>query len=417
MLPKIRGTAVKLSDMKLPAGKSEALFFDDKLLGFGIRLRKGGKRTWIVQYRIGAKQRRKTLGSADTITEGQARDAARRDLASVQLGGDPQAEKAKERARAAVTLESVATRYLRHQEACLRPRSYEQVALHLEGDKAHWEPLMSLPIHQITRRDVAARLGEIAVERGPVAANRARTTLSGLFSWAMKEGLADENPVAGTNRQANEQARERVLSDAELVAIWKACRDDDYGRIVRLLILTAQRRDEVGGMTRSEIGDLAARKWSLPSERTKNGRAHDVPLSDLTLAILRDALSHPGREEREVIFGDGARARGGADRGFSGWSKAKAQIDQRIPAEAKVAPWTLHDLRRSAATRMADLGVLPHVVEAVLNHVSGSKGGVAGIYNRAAYAAEKRQALDLWAAHVEALLQGRAAANVVALRA
>ena len=220
-------------------------------------------------------------------------------------------------------------------------------------------------------------LGEIAAERGPFAANRARTTLSGLFSWAMKEGLVDANPVLGTNRQANGGARTRA-HDAELVAIWNACRDDDHGRIVRLLILTAQRRDEVGGMTRSEIGDLAARKWSLPSERTKNGRAHDVPLSDLTLAISR-GLGHPGREERELIFGDGARARGGADRGYSGWSKAKAQIDQRIPAKAKVAPRTLHDLSRSAATRMADLGVLPHVVEAVLNHVSGSKAGVAGL--------------------------------------
>ncbi len=408
---------MKLSDKTLPAGKSEALFFDDKLSGFGIRLRKGGKRTWIVQYRVGAQQRRKTLGSADAVTEGQAREAARRDLAAVQLGGDPQARKVKERARAAVTLESVATQYLRHQEACLRPRSYEQVALHLKGEKAHWAPHKSLPIHQIARRDVAARLGEIAAARGPVAANRARTTLSGLFSWAMKEGLADENPVAGTNRQANEQARERVLSDAELVAIWKACRDDDYGRIVRLLILTGQRRDEVSGMTRSEIGDLAGRKWSLPSERTKNGRAHDVPLSDLANEILESALSHPGRQKREVVFGDGARATGGTDRGFSGWSKAKAQMDQRIAvAEAKVAAWTLHDLRRTAATRMADLGVLPHVVEAVLNHVSGSKGGVAGIYNRAAYAAEKRQALDLWAAHIEALLEGRPASNVIPLR-
>ena len=178
-----------------------------------------------------------------------------------------------------------------------------------------------------------------------------------------------------------------------------------------MLILTGQRRDEVGDMAKSEVS-LAARKWNIPRERTKNGRAHEVPLPDLALGILEPAILREGREKRDLIFGDGVG-------GFSGWSKAKAAIDERI-AEATGAaptPWRLHDLRRTAATQMAELGVLPHVVEAVLNHVSGHKAGVAGVYNLALYAAEKRRALDLWAAHVEAIVAGRAASNVIPLKA
>jgi integrase len=207
-----------------------------------------------------------------------------------------------------------------------------------------------------------------------------------------------------------------VLTDAELADIWNSCRSDDYGMIVKLLILTGTRRDEVGGMVKDEV-DLAARKLSVGAERTKNRRPHDVHLSDLALDILGAAIGREGRDGR-AVFGDG-----GSDRGFSGWSKAKVTLDARIAAALRadgrepMAAWVLHDLRRSAATRMADLGVLPHVVEALLNHVSGHKAGVAGVYNRASYWNERRQALDLWAAHVEALVAGAAASNVVALRA
>jgi len=407
-----------LARLTLPAGKSEMIVFDDKLPGFGLRLRAGGKRTWIVQYRVGAKQRRKSLGSFPTVSPDRARAAAKQDLAEIQLGSDPQAAKVEQRARASVTLDAVAARYLTAQEARLRPRSFQQVETHL---KKHWARLGGLPIHEITRALVSARLGEIAAERGPFAANRARTSLSGMFAWAMREGTVDANPVANTNLQAPETPRERVLSDAELVAIWKACRDDDHGRIVRLLILTAARRDEVGDAAKSEIS-FANSVWRIPGARTKNGRAHELPLSDLAIGIFKAAIGREGRDERDLVFGDG-------EGGFSGWSKCKVSLDKRIAA-ASPAPtkgrgsaktenavaWRLHDLRRTAATRMADLGVQPHVVEAVLNHVSGSKSGVAGVYNRALYSAEKRQALDLWAAHIEALLDGRRASNVVSIK-
>jgi integrase len=220
----------------------------------------------------------------------------------------------------------------------------------------------------------------------------------------MGEGYADSNPVIGTNRASTGASRDRILKDGELVKIWSACRDDDFGWIVRLLMLTAQRRDEIAGLRRSEIeeDEDENKLIALPKERTKNSRPHDVPLSAQALAVL-DEIEED--DERDLIFGYG-------EGGFSGYSKAKAALDERCG----VSDWTLHDLRRTAATRMADLGVQPHVIEAVLNHVSGHKAGVAGIYNRSTYAKEKRAALDLWGSHIQTLLAKAEGANVTRLK-
>ena len=391
----MRLTKPNIAKLELPPGKNEAIVFDDALPGFGVRIRAGGKRVWIAQYRVGKQQRRVTIGSVETLNPDRAREEARSILAKVHLGGDPQTEKTQNRARASVTLGSVANRYLEESaKPKLKPRSYEEVERHLTR---HWSPLKEMPIHKVHRANVAEQLSEIAKEKGPFASNRARASLSALFSWAMGEGLTENNPVVGTNKAAEEVSRDHVLRDAELAAIWKACRDDDYGRIVRLLILTGQRRDEVGAMSWSEIHEEKA-LWAIPKERTKNGLPHDVPLSDAALEILHSA---PHRDGRALIFGDGAG-------GFQGWSKAKAALDKRIAeAGTKVRSWRLHDLRRTTATRLGELGTLPHVVEAILNHISGHKAGVAGVYNRATYAKEKRDALDRWTENVLELVRER----------
>jgi integrase len=411
----IQANLTKLRAIPLPAGKSELRVFDPDLQGFGLRIRKGAHgtlRSWIIQYRVRGKhqQTTATLGSIDKLSVAAARDRAKRDLAQAQLGLDPQSEKNENRIRSKETFATAAEHYLKHKSTRLKPRTFVQVETHLEN---HWKEFRNRPIHEISRRDIALQLVAIADERGPYAANRARATLSNFYTWAMKEGLVEANPVIGTNRQADEKARDRVLSDAELVTIWKACNGDDYGNIVRLLILTGQRRDEVGAIAQSEI-HLADRQWNIPRERTKNGRAHSVALSDPAIAILTMAIERDGRQDRDAIFGEGSS--GG---GFSGWSKCKERLDKRIGEACKkpLPDWRLHDLRRTVATRMADLGVLPHVIEAILNHVSGHKAGVAGVYNRALYANETRQALDLWAAHVEALLDGKLASNVTRLKA
>jgi integrase len=257
-----------------------------------------------------------------------------------------------------------------------------------------------------------------------VASNRARATLSAFYAWAIGQGLAETNPVVGTVPVAPERPRERVLSAAEVRAVWGAAREDDHGRIVRLLLLTGQRRGEVAGMTWGEL-DLGKALWSLPGGRTKNGLPHDVPLSTQAAALLR---SIEPREGSMLLFGE--------DEGpFAGWTKAKRRLDARAarwraevrlgrplgpgeqpePGDA-LAPWTLHDLRRTVVTGMNELGIQPHVVEAVVNHVSGrARAGVAGVYNRATYAGEKRAALQAWADHLDEVL-GLGERKVVPLR-
>ncbi len=373
----------------VPPGKSSIILWDAALPGFGVRINAGGTRSFVAQYRNAAGlTKRIRLGRYDAMPIDDARRLARSTLAKAVTGIDPAEEKAKAKARSAVTLGSMADAYLAACENRLKPRTHREVARHL---RTHWAPLRDRHISRIVRADVAAVLREIASGRGPIAANRARASLSACYTWALGEGMAETNPVNGTNKAADDPERDHVLTDAELAAVWKACGDDDHGRIVRLLILTGQRRIEVGDMARSEI---SVALWHIPGSRTKNRRPHDVPLSALTLDVLAGA---PAREGRDLVFGTRAG-------GFSGWSKAKRELDARIAASgAIVRPWRLHDLRRTAATGMANLGILPHVIEAVLNHVSGHRAGVAGIYNRATYANEKRAALDAWAVHIAKL--------------
>jgi integrase len=399
-------TATIISKLKLPAGKSDHIEFDDDLPGFGLRLRAGGSRTWIAQYRLGKKQRRLPLGTVQKTDLAEARQKARVALAKVALGIDPAMERFERLAQAAVTLGSVVERYLAHAKGKLKPRSYAEVERHL---KQHWKPLHEMALANVMRPNVATQLNKIASENGPFAANRARAALSALFSWAMGEGIAGANPVVGTNKATDEVSRDRVLSNEELRLVWTQAGDGDYGAIVRLLILTGQRREEVAGLLRRELTDNL---WTIGADRTKNGLPHEVPLSSEAEGIL-SAIAR--RDERELVFG----SREGP---FSGWSNAKAALDERLlkalrkkhGENAKLAPWRLHDIRRTVTTGMAELGIAPHVIEAVLNHISGHKAGVAGVYNRATYAPEKRAALALWAEHVKALTG--AGSNVVPMK-
>jgi integrase len=390
-------TQASIDRLALPPGKSEVIVFDADVPGFGVRLRTGGSRTFIVQYALGGRQRRMTIGTTKLLDAAKARQTARNLLAKVRLGHDPAVERAEARARASdEPLGAIISRFQQRQERRLRPRSYDENKRYLER---YLKPLHELHLASINRATVAARLGKIAIEHGAASADRARAVLSAFFAWAIGEGLCETNPVMGTNKHFDgERSRDRVLTDRELAVIWKALPDSDYGAIVRLLILTGQRREEIGALRWSEV-DLEAREIALPPARTKNNRPHDVPLSDQALSILKSRPAHAGRD---LVFGGGPRARDREDRGcgFQGWSKAKLALDQQT---SSVGPWRLHDVRRTVATRMAELGVQPHIVEAVLNHVSGHKAGVAGVYNRSSYATEKREALDFWGKHVEAL--------------
>jgi integrase len=321
-------------------------------------------------------------------------------LARARLGQDVVADKRAVAGKRTVTLGELAPKYLAAREGQLRPKSHSEVTRYLNHA---WKPLHGHSIDAITRQHIVGVVDDLEGSSGQVAADRARTALSAFFGWAIDRGYLDANPTLNIRSRAQAGARDRVLSEREVIAIWEACRDDDHGRILRLLILTGQRRSEIGDMEWPEI-DLRKRQLNLPAQRTKNGLAHIVPLSDEALAIIKSIAARPGRA---LVFGGGAL-------GFGAWSKAKAKLDDRLPKT--MPPWVLHDIRRSFVTHVSERGFAPpHVVEAIVNHVSGHKGGVAGVYNRAAYAAEKRQALELWGAHVAALMAG-SATNIIPLR-
>jgi integrase len=360
--------------------------WDSKLTGFGKRTREG-RETWVIQYRLGHKQRRMTIGTCAKLTQAQAREAARKRLAQVELGQDPAADKQQTRAETKHTLRGVIAAYLEAKQDVIRPATYREVSRYLNS---HWAPLHGVPINAVKRADIALELGKMIRKNGSAAAGRARIALSAFYVWAMGAGIAEANPVIGSNRPVAPAARDRVLSDDELAMVWRAAGDDDYSRIVRLLVLTGQRREEIGGLRWVEV-DAKERVIRLPAERCKNGRAHEVPLSDLAWSILADQPVTGAH-----VFGP---------HGFSQWSRGKRELDQRLGDS--VGSWRLHDIRRTAATRMSDLGIMPHVVEAALNHQSGFRRGVAGTYNRSRFEREVRAALARWADHVLALTEGR----------
>ena len=386
--------------------QDRGLHWDKTLDRFGLRLRRSGARvlrSWVVQYRRGGSTRRMTIGSAEVLSPEQARAAARKVLAKVDLGEDPQTDRSERRNRDKLSFRSVVAEYLETKLEELRPATRVHVLGYLTRPQ-YFRALWGMPIDQITRKDVAAQLLVIARQSGRPTAGCARSVLSALFTWAMRMGLVEQNPVIGTEQPKANPARNRILSDSELVAVWNAADgDDDFARIVRLLILLPCRRQEVGGMCWSEI-DPDAATWTIPRERVKNGRAITLPLMPLALDIIRTV---PRRGGRDQLFGNFHHA------GFSSWHKGKPLLDQKTGI---TAAWNLHDIRRSVATRMADLGIAPHVIEQILNHQSGHRAGVAGVYNRSSYEREVRAALALWEDHVRSLVEG-GARKVVALAA
>jgi integrase len=318
-------------------------------------------------------------------------------LAKARLGTDVAAQKRAAAGKVTVTLGELVPKYLDDRQPKLRPRYYTEIKRQLEKD---WKPRHAMAVDAITRQNVVDTVDDIASGQGEVAADRARAALSGLYSWLIDRGYCETNATMNIRARAQNVGRSRVLSEAELVEVWRACLDDDYGYIIRLLILTAQRKTEVGDLSWPEI-DFDKREIELPAERCKNGRtmlkngirSHVVPLAEGALAILRGIERDEGRD---LVFGRGAG-------GFSGWSKAKRELDDRIAAARKKAgikkpmpAWVVHDLRRSVTTHLVESRqrprtgetysfAQPHVAEAITNHISGHKSGVAGRYNKAAH--------------------------------
>jgi integrase len=378
-------TRANVSALALPEGKSEAIYWDDDLPGFGVRVR-GEQKRYICQYRIGHQQRRQTIGDVRRVELETARKAARATFAKLILGTDPMAEKARARQEATaarVTLASTAARYIRIKENAVRAGTLASIKLCLQR---HWAPLGNRPLDAITRADVAARLQELAEEKGPVAAKMARMNLSALFAWSMREGLCDSNPVINTNNPAEgARSRDRILTDAELKSVWFSCDDNmPFSHIVRLLILTGLRRNEIGGLRWSEI-NADTGVVLIAAERVKNGRAHQLTLPLPALEIIR-AL--PRRNATDRLFPSLA------------WDHKLDGLRKRLGDQ--VEHFSLHDLRRTFRSGLARIGVRPDIAERCIGH---TQKGIMEVYDRHAYCVEIRDALERWADHVLNLLK------------
>jgi integrase len=389
-------TVKSLASFSVPTGKTDHIEFDDALPGFGIRFR-NGKATWVYQWSTGSgvtrRTKRMTIGKFPAFPLEQARKLAAELDSRVTLGHDPVAEKRERIEDSADTFGNLVTDYIAAQESRLTPNMVLDLRRYLTVYAA---PLHRLPIKKINLKLLAALLDDFAKGKGlntgrqrkGTTVNRMRSALSACFQWAMKKGRAESNPVLLTE-QMEQVSRKRFLSDDEIKIVWDSAGDDDYGSIVRLLILTGQRRDEISELRWNEV-KLDLNMISLPPERVKNDQDHDLPMSPPVRSIIAARPRNDG-----LVFAP-----------IMSWSRRKLRLDAAITEKLGRAlpPWTLHDLRRTAATGMADIGIQPHVIEAVLNHISGSKRGVAGVYNRSTYAPEKKRALNKWADRVLAII-------------
>ena len=442
-------TERKIEKLATEHDRKDRLVFDDAQRGLAVRVTASSGRTYLCQYTLHGHKWRVPLGACSAVALSKAREAAAAVMGDVAKGKNPAAER-----KEAAAAERVRRRRNR---LTLRVLIDDWHRLHLTGKRASYAAEAVRALHHAFAShldDAAEDLDRTAVVRALDALTRRRKRKEGdgadkakgaamtgrtaaygraAFAWAVKRDAVRENPFAGLPIAKSIARRERVLSDQELVEVWRAAGDAaaPYSTIVALLLLTGQRRGEVAGMTWGELSDDLT-TWTLPGERTKNGEPHTVPLSGPARDLIRALLPDDANETKRVLREQ--RAHGGlvlpgAVGPFAGWSKAKRALDEAImDARAKAAakagasaaplvPWSVHDLRRTVATGLQRLGVRLEVTEAVLNHVSGSRGGIAGVYQRHDWASEKRAALDAWAAHVSAIVKRRAVtSNVLALR-
>jgi integrase len=361
---------------------------DALLPGLYLIVQPSGARSWAVRYRHGDRTRKHTLGSYPALDLKTARELGAKTLRVAAEGRDPGHDKKQERG---TTVEDVVGQFLdRHCRHNHSPRTRKEserlLRLYL---LSRWS---SRPARSISRAEVRDMLDRLMADGTPVLANRVHSIARKLFGWAVEQDIIPASPLAGLKAPAVEKSRDRVLTDLELRRVWNAAGETPdliYGAMVRFLILTGQRRGEVAGLEWSEL-DLGNRLWSIPKERTKNGRAHDVPLSRQAIATLKEL---PHTNERYVFSVNGKAA-------INGFGKPKDRLD----ALCGFTDWTIHDIRRSVASGMARLGIGLPVIEKVLNHTSGSFAGIVGVYQRHDFAKEKRDALEAWGDHVAKLV-------------
>lgn len=346
-----------------PPERGQRAFWDDKLPSFGMRVSQGGSKTFVLNHRNNFI----TIGRYPLVSLSEARTEAKRLLAEFTLG--------KVRPQSITYAEAVKL-FIEDKKRSRRPNTYEGYEwllgrIGLRGQLA-----------QVTHSDVARALKSI---KSISTYDHVLVAARIFFNWCQRRRYVSENPTVGLS-QHSRPGRARVLSDQELKAIWSAC-EGTYGSIVRLLILTGQRRGEIAALQAEFFKDDVC---TLPRELCKNAREHSFPVSQSALSLL----SLEGKAG--LLF----PARGRDGRQYNGWSKSKRELDRR----SGISDWTLHDLRRTYASNLASLGVPPHIIERLLNHISGTISGVAAIYNRYQFMPEMRAAVAKYETHLSMIL-------------
>jgi len=382
-MPKIKLTKSAIDALK-PALRDE-VYWDAALSGFGVKVTPKGRKVFIALYRIRggrSRLRKYTIGPYGKLTLHHARATAQRVFAERFEGRDPAGEKLELRRREVVDrvddlIEAFASEHLagiRSGKAVARALRREVIPVW--GHRS---------IHDIKRRDISTLVFQVAAQRTPNSAHRLLKGIKRFFSWCLGRAILESSPALGIQSGYREVSRDRVLNDEELERIIRAAREisGPFGGIVEFLALTGQRREEVNQMVWDEV-DLDRGVWTLPAARAKNGRLHVVHLSEQAVAIL----NYPDRG-RAYIFSNTARP-------YQRFNRMKRRLD----ALSGVEDWVLHDLRRTCVSGMARLGIAPHIADKILNHQSGTISGVAAIYQRHEFLAERKEALERWGAHM-----------------
>ncbi|CCB65859.1 site-specific integrase [Hyphomicrobium sp. MC1] len=365
--------------------------FDPATRGLAIRVSPGGTKAFVFLYRIGRHPRRYTIGRYPIVSLKSARHWASEALKLVGAGKDPQARKLLERERYRSSLfPAIATAFI---EKYAKPntKAWNETKRILEREFCtRWK---SMHLHDISRHHVAEALDELVVQNGPSAANHGFAALRRLFNWCVERGELGVSPCSGLKQPAQTYSRERVLTNDEVVRIWNAAHTIGYpfGSLIKLLLLTGQRRSEVSRLCWADI-DLETGLWTQPSLSNKSKRIHLVPLTGHAVEVLREIP----RLNAQLVF----PARGRSNRAVSGFSKWKRRLDKQSGTEG----WTIHDVRRTVNTGLAALKVPPHIADLVLNHQGSVRSSVSVIYDRYDYLDEKRDALERWATHIDRLV-------------
>jgi integrase len=387
-MPRIKMTKSNID--ALPIGKSDVVYWDVSRPGFGVKVTPKGRKVFVVLYRTGGAGSRLckyTIGPYGRVTLHQAQVAAQKVFTAKLEGRDPAGEKREAKRRVvADRVNDLLEAYIAQHVSQRRSGGEISRLLRREIGKA-WG---SRSIHAITKRDVVEVITAIEQRGAPVAANKTLKTLKTFLRWCVGRAVLDQSPADGIPLPTKEISRDRVLADDELARVIIAARKigGPYGGIVELLALTAQRREEVARASSDEL-DIEQRIWSLPKARTKNGKPHIVHLSNEAIAVLNSA-----NKIGAFIFSlDGTKP-------FQDFSGAKRELDRL----SRVKEWRLHDLRRTCVSGMARLGIPPHVADKILNHQAGAISGVAAVYQRHDFLAERKDALEQWGAHVRKIL-------------